>query len=406
MSGGWQCLPLPLINMKNQTSFFLTIDCEFSQSTTVRELALLLFKGKELIAALEVLVSPSGASSSTYTSNQINYHVSTPASLASLTNDFLSHCETFSPLSSVSLVGVSLEQDIRILHKESTRPTRLIELGKIVDLQLCGKGTLKNKTEDNDLSEKKLRNLLRSFCSRESLFYYRFHTALFDAFATGYVFMRLIDPLIDISVSKELNASRHIFFKAYRSDLTKEKQQKKRAEKNNSLYIPKNFPPMNYKLQKSVSSVFDVVPRHLFHEYYAQSKQEMSAWEAQKEKIKIAQQCHLIKQKLKAFNGESKRTDPYNICLIEAGVALAKGNISIDTFIDFAIYIQQYNLPTHLGTYYKVSNNHREIFVRCLDSDTAKKMFFKKTFCTIHQFLNKKVPNVKIDVLQFPQITQ
>ncbi len=116
-------------------------------------------------------------------------------------------------------------------------------------------------------------------------------------------------------------------------------------------------------------------------------------------KKEIMEQIYPVKCEVAKYDTKNMLTDPYNTSLVRAGVLLVKQQITLENFVDFAIYMQQYNLPTHQGTYYKVWNEKKELFVRCLQEETAKKLLTKRPYCTIDQFLRKEIIECQCEVI-------
>lgn len=391
-------------NQKHTKETFLAIDCEFNSDGTVREMALLLFQNNSLVRGLEVFISKSGQSSCKYSTSQFNYHINNPKCLNELIEEFFSACTQYADLENVHLVGVSLLSDIQSISKTTGQHSLFSAFTSMTDLEKCGRGTLQDKIFDYNVSSKTRNDFLHKLIGARNGSRYYFHTALYDAVCTAYVYRRLVSPGALLNVDETLQACSHVFFKEYRKDIADTKRERYNSGASNKPQetgVIKNFPNINYKVQKGISNVFDIVPRELFYREYSKFNHEPSAEEITDIKIKIANHCNQIRKKLKAYDKGKFRTNPYNIALVEAGIYLAESKISIETFIDFAIYIQQYNLPENRGKYYKVSNSSKELYVRCFSEITARKMFTKRPFCTIEQFLAKKPPRCKVEIIRF-----
>lgn len=385
-------------NIKKE--IFLAVDCEFTKNGKVRELTLLLFKNNRLLRVLEIYISKSGVEKAIYDVNKANYHIKNYANIKTLVNSFLTSCRSICPLEKIRLVGIGVSQDIKLVHKTAGKNTLLNSITSTTDLELCGRGRLQDKVEDHKITDHQITQVIAEIVGTKHATKYTYHTSMYDAVAAAYVYCRLVDVHNLIVVSTECKSLSYTYFNEYFCDLQKAKQPQKPLQRiSDTPRIPKNFPEVRYKPQKTISNVFDIVPRHLFFEEYSKYTREPSVAEINAVKHQIIKKCYLIKQQLKEFDHEAMRTDPYNIPLVEAGVWLAKEKISIETFIDFAIYIQQYNLPDTKGTYYRVGSRKKEIYLRCLNPLTAKKMFNKKPYCTIDQFIKKPIPVCRLEIV-------
>ncbi|MGL4362939.1 MAG: hypothetical protein ACRCSG_06730 [Cellulosilyticaceae bacterium] len=394
-------------------SIYLTIDCEFTEEGFVRELALLLFKDHQIVRALEVLISPSGDAEFVYHQHQINYHLANASHLTTAINCFLTSCSVYSTLSNIKLVGMSLEHDMKSILNTTKEKSMLYKIPQKTQLEMCGRGTLENKAKNHALTTLQIGRILEKLVSPSQLKNYKYHTALYDAIVTGYVYLRVIGFRGLMGVHTRFKKCQHTNFPSYHKDLSDLSLSKKELAKAKALVtknstpnsitptrIPKNFPEIRYKVQKNISNVFDIVAREMFYRQIRRLYFEPSHKKIDFYKQSIIAKVHPVKQRITSYDTNTHLTDPYNLSLVEAGIYLVEEKITIEQFIDFSIYMQQYNLPKTKGTYYKVSNTKRELFVRCLSQETAKKLLFKSPYCTIDQFLRKKSPECSVEIIE------
>ncbi|MGL4798353.1 MAG: hypothetical protein ACRCWY_02995 [Cellulosilyticaceae bacterium] len=393
-------------------SIYLTIDCEFTEEGLVRELALLLFKDNQIVRALEVLISTSGDPKAHYNHLQTNYHLASADELNTCIDGFLKSCAIYAPLEELKLVGMSLEHDLKSILNTTNRKSLLSKITQKTQLEMCGRGTLENKATTHQISSHQIDKVLDRLVSPKNKGTYKYHTALYDAIVTGYVYLRVIGTKDLMGVHPRFKKCRHTYFKSYYKDLAQLTVSKKQLSKKQSpaqrkansattqaSKIPKNFPEIRYKAQKKLSNVFDIVAREMFHRHLSKLYYEPSLKKIDLIKQDILEQLHPVKLAVAAYDTTTPLTDPYNHSLVDAGVLLVHGKISIEDFVDFAIYMQQYNLPSNKGHYYKVSNAKRELYVRCLQRSTASKLLYKHPYCTIEQFLRKKVNECELEQL-------
>lgn len=388
------------------TSTYLTVDCEFTEEGLVRELALLFYKQHQIVRALEVLISPSGADQVTYHHQQVNYHIASPALLNTCINSFLESCLVYAPLETMRLVGMSLEHDLKSLLNTTQKKSLLNTISQKTQLEMCGRGTLEDKAKHHQLSDLQLTRIINKLVTPSHTRYYKYHTALYDAVVTGYVYLRVTGDTGLMGVHDRFKKCAHTYFKAYYDDLLALAQSKKIALKTQPTpsqpvnKIPKNFPELRYRPQKNISNVFDIVARELFYQQLNKLYYEPSLKKIDEIKAGIMQQIYPVRQAVAVYDTNRPLTDPYNTSLVRAGILLVYKKITIEDFIDFAIYMQQYNLSSSKGTYYKVWNNKKELYIRCLQPSTAKKLLFKRPYCTIEQFMRKKMPECFIEPMQ------
>lgn len=387
-------------------SIYLTIDCEFTEEGLVRELVLLLYKNNQIVRAMEVMLSASGTHTAAYHSQQINYHIANPHLLNTYINAFLESCLIYGSLDSMKLVGMSLEHDLKSILNTTKRKSLLNNITQKTQLEMCGRGTLENKAHTHKVSSIQIARILDKLVTPQHRPYYKYHTALYDAIVTGYVYLRVTGDTGNMGVHNRFKKCTHTLFNAYYKDLANVATQKKKVSKItppstqvDSSRIPRNFPELRYRVQKNLSNVFDIVAREMFHHQLTKLHYEPSLKKIDQIKAPIIEQIHPVKLAVSAYDTPKQVTDPYNHSLIHAGVLLVHDKITLEDFVDFAIYMQQYNLPQNKGTYYKVWDTKKEIYVRCLNESTAKKLLYKRPYCTIEQFLRKKPAECYIELL-------
>lgn len=382
-------------------NIYLTLDCEFTEEGLVRELVLLLFKDNHIVRALEVFISPSGSSRLTYHPKQINYHLDSPHHLNRCINSFLDTCKVYAPLEAIRVVGMSLEHDLKSLLKTTHTPSLLSKMPQKTQLELCGRGTLETKANQYNLSRTHMQRILDKIVTKEHSHLYKYHTALYDAIATGYVYLQVQHFKGHMGVHNRFKTCTHTMFKGYYQDTSPANKKDVTVPKDSHTpaltHVPKNFPELRYKVQKNISNVFDIVPRELFYRQFSKFRYEPSLKKVALLKEDIMKNVYHTKALIRTYDSGERITDPYNNALVHAGILLVEKKITVEDFIDFAIYMQQYNLPKNKGTYYKVWNNKKEIFVRCLQPSTAKKFLTKRPYCTIEHFLKKEIPNCYIE---------
>ncbi len=380
---------------------YMTIDCEFDDRTFVREVALLLFKENQIVKMLEILISKTGADEVHYSPQQTNYHIRKPELLVPCINDFLDSCAEYGPLADIKIVGMSLENDIKCLNKTARKKTHLSQMTQYTQLEMCGRGTLETKAINNNITKNQTRRVLDLITTPQHKNFYKYHTALFDAIVTGYVYLRVIGDEQVITVHPKLKACNHTYFEAYHQERKIEKAKPKpKVVAPLVPKVPKNFPEMRYRLQRNISSVFDVVARDIFYHQLSRLRYEPGIRRINHIKETIMKDVYVAKCSILPYDTQPSITDPYNFPLVHAGRMLTEKKISPEDFIDFAIYMQQYNLPKELGSYYKVYNQKREIYVRCLQSATAKKLLTKLPYATVDQFLKKDIPECFIEKIE------
>lgn len=385
------------------STIYLTIDCEFTEEGLVRELVLLLYKNNQIVRALEVLISPSGAENIHYNHQQINYHLANPKPLTACINSFMESCFIYAPIDSIKLVGMSLEHDLKSLLNTTKKKSLLNAISQKTQLEMCGRGTLENKAQSHQVSPTQITRIIDKLVTPKHRPYYKYHTALYDAIVTGYVYLRVTGHTGLMGVHDRFKKCTHTYFKSYYEDLSKLSNNKKQTVKTLSPApnkVPKNFPEIRYRVQKKISNVFDIVAREMFYQQLTRLHYEPSLKKIDQLKVSIMQQIHPVKLAVAAYDTPKPVTDPYNTSLVHAGILLVNKKIKIEDFIDFAIYMQQYNLPKDKGTYYKVWDSKKEIFVRCLQISTAKKLLYKRPYCTMEQFLRKKPAECFIETLE------
>ncbi|OON96159.1 MAG: hypothetical protein ATN36_06305 [Epulopiscium sp. Nele67-Bin005] len=391
--------------MQTPTLYF-TLDCEFNDQGFVRELAILLYKENQIVRVLEVVISPSGAQNITYSHQQNNYHLCNTNQINTCINGFLESCKMYAPLSSIKIVGMSLEHDLKSLLKTTKKKSLLNTMPLKTQLEMCGRGTLETKATNYNIPPTQIEQLILRLTSEKHVPHYKYHTALYDAIVTGYVYLRVMGNNHLMGIHSRFKKCTHTYFDKYYSDL-KEAQLKKRQTKLKSQgqtssttpKIPKHFPEIRYRVQKNISNVFDVVARELFYHKIARLRFEPHISKINHLKEGIMKDLYVAKSAVIPYDTTPSVTDPYNVSLVHAGILLVEQKISVENFIDFAIYMQQYNLPKDKGTYYRVWNNKKEIYVRCLEASTAKKLLTKYPYATIEQFLRKEVPKCSIEAL-------
>ncbi len=396
-----------LASQPTSPSLYFTIDCEFTEEGLVRELVILLYKEHQVVRALEVFLSPSGSKKLTYHHQQINYHVGTPKLLNLCIDYFLKSCLIYGPLSDMKLVGMSLEHDLKSILNTTKAKSMLRQIPQKTQLEMCGRGTLETKAQNHKLSPNQIGIVLSKLVTPEHAGMYRYHTALYDAIVTGYVYLRVTGHKDHMGVHNRFKKCTHTHFDAYYKDMAQISASKKKLAKQSTPVVtqkalpktPKNFPELRYRVQKKLSNVLDIVAREMFHEQLMKLHYEPTLKKIEQIKTPIMEALYPVKQAVAAYDTPKQVTDPYNHSLVQAGVLLVKQKITLEDFIDFAIYMQQYNLPSNKGTYYKVSDNKKEIYVRCLQESTAKKLLYKKPYATIDQFLRKKPDDCRLEIL-------
>ncbi|OON96677.1 MAG: hypothetical protein ATN31_09345 [Candidatus Epulonipiscioides saccharophilum] len=382
---------------------YMTLDCEFDEFGLVRELAFILFDKNKIVRVLEIFISKSGSIDIKFKENQNNYHINSPAPIAGCINEFLKSCEQDYPLSEIKFVGMSLEHDLKSLEKTIKTPTNLHKLKQRTQLEVCGRGTLEIKADNFNITKAQIKHLISNLASPLHTRFYKFHTALYDALVTGYVYLKVMGITDPMELDSRLKKCTHTYYKNYHNDLYEGVLQKKNSPKKSlstePVKIPKNFPEVRFRVQKNLSNVFDIAVREIFFFHLTKFKYEPSIKRVNSLKESIMKEMYLTKMEVAKYDTTPAITDPYNPSLVQAARALMEQKITIDEFVDFAIYMQQYNLPTGIGTYYRVYNEKKEVYVRTLKENTAKKMLSKLPYATIWQFRNKSVPLCNIEVL-------
>lgn len=393
-----------MLNTNDTTpTIYLTLDCEFTDQGLVRELVLLLYKNQQIVRALEVFISPSGTNFVRYNTQQLNYHLSNPKLLNICIDRFLKSCVAYTELENIRIVGMGLEGDMKALLKTTGKPSLLNTLFQKTQLEMCGRGTLETKSKTHGISDAQIKKVLAKLVTINHVRKYKYHTALYDAVATGYVYLRVTGQTDLMSVHSRFKHCTHTYFEGYYEDTSSQTRKENTPsipEKSDTKKeAPKSFPDLHYKVQKNISNVFDIVPRHIFYKQFSILKYEPSIKRSYDMKAVIMKDVHVAKEAVRAYDTNQYITDPYNITLVHAGELLVLKKITPEEFIDFAIYMQQYNLPKNKGTYFKVWNQKKELFVRCLNPSTAKKLLSKRAYCTMEQFLRKEVPDCHIEIL-------
>ncbi|ONI45190.1 hypothetical protein AN642_01760 [Epulopiscium sp. SCG-B10WGA-EpuloA2] len=382
---------------------YMTLDCEFDEFGLVRELALILFEKNQILRVLEIFISKSGDYDINFKENQNNYHINSPLHMATCINDFLKCCAKDYPLNEIKFVGMSLEHDLKSLDKTIKIQTDLNKLKQRTQLEVCGRGTLEVKATNFNITKLQMRQLITNLTSPLHTKFYKFHTALYDALVTGYVYLKVTGITQSLELAPRLTKCTHTYFKNYHNDLYEyiiEKKNNPKKNINSSIVkIPKNFPEVRFRVQKNLSNVFDIAVREIFFFNLTKFKYEPSIKRINALKEMIMKDMYLTKMEVAQYDTTPQITDPYNPSLIQAARALMEKKITTEEFIDFAIYMQQYNLPLGMGTYYHVYNEKKEVYVRTLSEESAKKMLSKLPYATIWQFKNKTIPNCNIEIL-------
>ncbi|WP_010168121.1 hypothetical protein [Candidatus Epulonipiscium viviparus] len=385
---------------------YMTLDCEFDEFGLVRELALILFDRNKLIRVLEIFISQSGASDIKFKENQNNYHINNPQPMAGCINEFLKGCEQTYPLNEIKFVGMSLEHDLKSLDKTINTPTNLNKLKQRTQLEVCGRGTLEIKADNFNITKAQIKHLISNLASPLHTRFYKFHTALYDALVTGYVYLKVMGIPDAMELDSRLKKCTHTYYKNYHNDLYDNLMQKKNNPKkimdSEPVKIPRNFPEVRFRVQKNLSNVFDIAVREIFFFHLTKFKYEPSIKRVNSLKESIMKEMYLLKIEVAKYDTTPQITDPYNPSLVQAARALMENKITIEEFVDFSIYMQQYNLPVGMGTYYRVYNEKKEVYVRTLSENTAKKMLGKLPYATIWQFRNKSIPHCNIEILPEP----
>lgn len=394
-------------------NIFLALDCEFTETGLVRELSILLFNHNRIVRALEVFISPSGEKTIKYNPQQINYHIASVNQLNASIDAFLKNCLSYCPLKDMKLVGMSIDSDLAAILKTTNAPSLLNTIGKKTQLEICERGTLEVKAQRAHITRKQIQTVLSKLMPHNHTLNYRYHTALYDTIVTGYVYFRLTHTGF-LGVHDRFKKCTHTYFNQYYDDMNQKNKSlptsiKKKKGKDQPAHIgvtvtrkvPRNFPSLNYKVQKNISTVFDIVPRQIWYEKTSKMYYEPSIKKGYSIKEGIMKEVFEVKCEVEQYDTGILCTDPYNIYLVQAGVRLVEKKVSIEDFIDYAIYMQQYNLPNGKGSYFKVwdETTGKELFIRCLKESTAKKLLAKKPYCTIEQFLRKRIPICNIEKL-------
>ncbi len=385
---------------QKQPNIYLTLDCEFNDKGLVRELALLLFKDNQIVRILEVLISTSGNSEVNYNHLQNNYHINNYKNLNICINGFLETCVVYAPLHQIKIVGMSLEHDLKSILKTTNKKSLLSTMTQKTQLEMCGRGTLEVKANNNNITAHQIKRILEYITPHKQQ--YKYHTALYDAIVTGYVYLKVMDDKNYMKVHQRFKKCTHTYFSAYYDELyeaTLNKRTKPKSEPTKLARVPKNFPEMRYRVQKNISNVFDVVARDIFYFQLSKLRYEPSVRKVNVLKENIMKDVYIAKCEIISYDTHPLITDPYNPALVHAGKLLVYKKITPEDFVDFAIYMQQYNLPKDKGTYYKVSNHKKEIYIRCLQETTAKRFLNKLPYATIEHFLRKDVPECNIEII-------
>ncbi len=382
---------------------YLSLDCEFTEQGLVREFAMVLFKNNEILKVLEVYITKSGGDAVPYNPLQNNYHINDATHLNIYINGFLDTCAELTPLSQIKIVGMSLDHDLKSIFKTTNKQSKLNKLTKKTQLEMCGRGTLETKATNYNISKSQMRRLMENLTTPKHR--YKYHTALYDAVVTGYVYLKVTNDDDSLTVHPDLKNNTHTYFTAYHNELheaylAKRNRAKVPVQKEAGVQkVPKNFPEIRYRVQKNISNVFDIVARQMFYHQLCRLRYEPSIRKVNAIKENIMREVYLAKVSVMPYDTMPLITDPYNPSIVNAGVQLVLKKISTDDFIDFAIYMQQYNLPRDKGTYYRVWNNKKEIYVRCLQTSTAKKLLTKLPYATIDHFLRKEIPECYIETI-------
>ena len=391
---------------------YLVIDCEFTEQGLVRELVLLLYKNNQLVRALEVFISASGEKEVKYSPQQVNYHLADASHLNYCINSFLNSCRAYAPIKELKIVGMSLEHDMKSILNTTNQRSLLNSITQKTQLEICGRGTLEEKAKGYHITQMQITHILNKLVTPEHSGEYRYHTALYDAVVTAYVYWRVMGEIGMMGVHNRFKKCTHTYMERYYKDISKDTKAKKRDVKKKaekklpkvtseaSPKISKNFPEIRYRVQKNISNVFDIVAREIFYQQISRLRYEPTLKRISIIKKEIMEQIYPVKCQVATYDTKNLLTDPYNPSLVRAGILLVKRQISLEDFIDFAIYMQQYNLPSHQGTYYKVWNQKKELFVRCLQEETAKKLLAKRPYCTIEQFLRKEIIECECVIMQ------
>ncbi len=200
-------------------NIYLTLDCEFNDKGLVRELAMLLFKDNQLVRLMEVILSPTGDSQVTYNHLQNNYHVNDPILLNTCINGFLETCIVYSPISQIKLVGMSLEHDLKSILKTTHKKSLLANITRKTQLEICGRGTLEEKAINNNISSSQIRKVFEQITTPKHKQFYKYHTALYDAVVTAYVYIRVIEDGTYLKVHPRFKKCTHTYYSNYHNEL-------------------------------------------------------------------------------------------------------------------------------------------------------------------------------------------
>ncbi|OOB76896.1 MAG: hypothetical protein BEN19_03500 [Epulopiscium sp. Nuni2H_MBin003] len=374
---------------------YITIDAEFYKNGNIRELSILLFKHGLILKVLEIYISTSGEKEVIYNPQQINYHLQNAQSLKLLIDAFLEPI----PIKEIKIVGMSLDHDISSINKTINGVTQLNQIVQKTQLEICGRGTLEVKATNLNITNYQIKKVI-SQIARENIRHYKYHTSLFDAVATGYVYQKIVGNEQPLKLHTDLKKANHTYYGNYYNDIKEQKLQSKAVPAPEVDTLPKNFKEIRFRVQKNLSDTFDILMRDIFYDQYKKLRYEPSIKKITAIKSQIIQEVYPIKKSIQPYDTVTKITDPYNKSLLYAAQMLVNKKITVEVFVDYAIYIQQYNLPADMGTYFRVTNQTKEIYVRCLEENTAKKMITKLPYSTIWQFVNKPLPKCNVDIVK------
>ncbi len=215
---------------ETSNTHYLVIDCEFTEQGLVRELVLLLYKNNQLVRALEVFISASGATELKYNTQQVNYHLKDATHLNECINAFLKSCRVYAPIKDLKIVGMSLEHDMKSILNTTNQRSLLNSITQKTQLEICGRGTLEEKAKNYQMTQNQIMSILNKLVKPENVGVYRYHTAMYDAIVTAFVYWRVMGQTGMMGVHNRFKKCTHTYMEMYYQDISKEHKAKKREQ--------------------------------------------------------------------------------------------------------------------------------------------------------------------------------
>lgn len=392
--------------------YYVSLDCEYDKYRDIRELSMVCFNEYEILNFIEIVISKNGLPIYIYNKHYSSCHLKNRADLKMIINGFISNCKQEYGYN-INLVGVGVWGDLKSINQSLQSKTLLDEIKSISDLSYGDSGTLFDKAVRCKIYNKDVVELLNRMTNGNGEKYY-YHNSLYDALVSGLVYLynnsknKDIFSVATLKINNWIKAKKFYYIKktkssSYKSFIYKSKRMLTVDDSEEEERISLNLPKVSYKPRTTISHAMDIVARYMLNKELIKYPYEQNASITKQKTAEIMVQINPIINALRKFDDvDNKITNPYNFRLLEAGVALVEKKITLNQYIDFAIYIQQYVLNDSLGNFYKViSEDHsKEIFVRCISESTARKCLYKKNYCSINQFLHKNSANgSKVEII-------